>query len=154
LARTATISDELPAPATDLVETNKSIDLTFRKTDGRTRFELGMFYQDVDDYIFARLIEEEREAGRPHLLLVYTAADTRFFGIDGQISHQLTPASRVTVFGDYVDADLQGENDNLPRGWVCGTTTPPGRCRAMSNITTLLRRVISPPTRRARRVTT
>ena len=120
LARTATISDELPAPATDLVETNKSIDLTFRKTDGRTRFELGMFYQDIDDYIFARLIEEEREAGRPHLLLVYTAADTRFFGIDGQISHQLTPASRVTVFGDYVDADLQDENDNLPR-------VPPGR---------------------------
>lgn len=123
LARTATISDELPAPVTDLVETNKSVDLTFRKTDGRTRFELGAFYQDVDDYIFARLIEEERETGRPHLLLVYTAADARFFGIDGQISHQLAPGSLVTLFGDYADAELKSEDDNLPR-------IPPGRLGA------------------------
>lgn len=129
LARTATISDQLPAPVTDLVETNKSIDLSFRKTEGRTRFELGMFYQDVDDYIFARFLEEEREAGRPHLLLVYTAADARFLGIDGQISHQITPESRITVFGDYVDAELRDAPDNLPR-------IPPGRLGARYDLAT------------------
>lgn len=123
LARTETVSDELPAPRTDILETNKSIDLTIRKTEGRTRFEFGMFYQNVDDYIFARLVQTQTEAGRPHHLLVYTAADARFFGIDGQISHQIASGSRVTVFGDYVNAKLRGEGDNLPR-------IPPGRLGA------------------------
>ena len=36
-------------------------------------------------------------------------------GIDGQVSHQITPEARVTVFGDYVNTDLRSENDNLPR---------------------------------------
>jgi len=126
LARTATVSDTFPIPSTDVEETTKSVDLTFRKTGGRTEFEVGLFYQDVDDYIFARLIEEERELG--HRFLLYTAADARFFGIDGQISHRFTPNSRITIFGDYVDADLKGENDNLPR-------IPPGRLGARYDLT-------------------
>lgn len=118
LARTATVSNTFPAPATDIVETNKSIDLTFRKQGGPTQFEIGFFYQDIDDYVYARLIEEEQEVG--HLFLLYTAVDARFLGVDGQISHQFSPSSRVTIFGDYVDAKLKDENDNLPR-------IPPGR---------------------------
>jgi iron complex outermembrane receptor protein len=123
LARTHSVSSLLPAPTTHVEETTKSMDLTFRKIGGRTEFEVGMFYQDVNDYIFARLIEEDRETGVPHRLLVYTAADARFFGIDGQISHRFSPESRVTIFGDYVDAELRSENDNLPR-------IPPGRLGA------------------------
>lgn len=120
LARTHTISPLLPAPSTDTVETAKSVGLTLRKSGGQTQFELGLFYQDIDDYVFARLIESDVETGVPHHLLVYTAADVRFYGIDGQISHQIMPSSRVTIFGDYVRAKLSTENDNLPR-------IPPGR---------------------------
>uniref|UniRef100_UPI0035C70133 TonB-dependent receptor domain-containing protein n=1 Tax=Sphingobium sp. TaxID=1912891 RepID=UPI0035C70133 len=86
-------------------------------------FELGLFHQKVDDHVFARLIETETETGVPHNFLIYTAANARFTGIDGQISYRFTPASRVTLFGDYVDATLKGENDNLPR-------IPPGRLGA------------------------
>src|SRR5690606_2611472 len=82
-----------------------------------------LFYQDVDDYVFARLIETETETGVPHNFLIYTAAKARFAGIDGQVSYQFTPASRITVFGDYVDAKLKSEDDNLPR-------IPPGRLGA------------------------
>ncbi|WP_218943599.1 TonB-dependent receptor [Exilibacterium tricleocarpae] len=108
-------------PVTDVVETTKSIDLAFRKQSGSTLFEIGLFYQEVDDYIFARLIETENETGVPHNYLLYTMADAKLTGIDGQISYQFNEASRLTVFGDYVRADLaEEEDDNLPR-------TPPGR---------------------------
>ncbi len=73
--------------------------------------------------MFARLIETETETGVPHNFLVYTAADARFTGIDGQASYKLAPLSRVTIFGDYVRATLKDENDNLPR-------IPPGRLGA------------------------
>ncbi|WP_303758811.1 TonB-dependent receptor domain-containing protein [Sphingobium yanoikuyae] len=109
--------------AEDTLESTDAINLTFRKTGGALGFEIGLFYQDVSDYIFARLIETENETGVPHNFLVYTAADARFAGIDGQVSYQLAPASRVTVFGDYVNAKLKSENDNLPR-------IPPGRIGA------------------------
>lgn len=101
--------------AEDVMETSNVVNLTFRKTGGPLEFEVGLFYQDVSDYIFARHIQTEIETGVPHHFLVYTAADARFAGIDGQVSYQLDPASRVTVFGDYVNAELRHENDNLPR---------------------------------------
>jgi len=109
--------------AEDVMETTDAINLTFRKSGGPLAFEVGLFYQDVDDYVFARLIETETETGIPHNFLIYTAANARFAGVDGQISYQFTPQSRVTVFGDYVDAELTGEDDNLPR-------IPPGRLGA------------------------
>ena len=108
-------------PVTDVEETTKSVDLAFRKQSGSTLFEIGLFYQEVDDYIFARLIETENETGTPHNYLLYTMADAKLTGIDGQISYQFNEASPLTVFGDYVRADLaEEEDDNLPR-------TPPGR---------------------------
>ena len=112
--------DNRGVSAEDILESTDAINLTFRKTGGPLAFEVGLFYQDVSDYVFARLIETENETGVPQNFLVYTAADARFAGIDGQVGYQVTPASRVTVFGDYVDAKLKSENDNLPR-------IPPGR---------------------------
>lgn len=109
--------------AEDILESTDAINLTLRKTEGALNLEVGLFYQDVSDYVFARLIETESETGVPHNFLVYTAADARFAGVDGQVSYQLAPTSRVTLFGDYVNAKLKSENDNLPR-------IPPGRLGA------------------------
>lgn len=109
----------------DVLETAKSINLTLRKSSGATQFEIGLFHQDIDDYVFARLVEQETlGSGAKFNYLVYTAADATFTGIDGQISHQFNPSSRVTVFGDYVRAKMEsGEDRNLPR-------IPPGRLGA------------------------
>jgi len=123
LAQTRRASSSFPEARTDVLETAKSVNLTFRKTGGPFEFEIGLFHQDIDDYVFARLIETEIETGVPHHYLVYTAADARFTGIDGQVSYRFTPESSVTVFGDYVHADLKKEDDNLPR-------IPPGRLGA------------------------
>ncbi|WP_226998472.1 TonB-dependent receptor domain-containing protein [Tardibacter chloracetimidivorans] len=108
----------------DTIETAKAVNLTLRKATGRTRFELGIFYQDIDDYVFARFVDEESlQSGLLYRYLVYTPADATFTGIDGQISHQFSTESRLTVFGDYVRATLKEQDDHLPR-------IPPGRLGA------------------------
>lgn len=117
------VLDEMGVSAEDVLETTQAINLTLRKTGGPFEFEVGLFHQNVEDYVFARLIETEMESGIPHNFLIYTAADARFSGIDGQVSYRLSPKGRVTVFGDYVDAHLKSEDDNLPR-------IPPGRLGA------------------------
>lgn len=107
----------------DVLEKTDSANLTLRKVGGLLEFEVGFFYQGIENYIYPYLIETESETGVPHNFLVYTAAQTRFTGIDGQVSYQVTPGSRVTVFGDYVSAELKSDDDNLPR-------IPPGRLGA------------------------
>lgn len=108
----------------DTIETAKAVNLTLRKATGRTRFELGIFYQDIDDYVFARFVDEESlQSGLLYRYLVYTPADATFTGIDGQISHQFSAESRLTLFGDYVRAALKEQGDDLPR-------IPPGRLGA------------------------
>ncbi len=123
LAQSGRASSSFPESTTDVMEKARSVNLTFRKIAGATQFEIGVFHQDIDDYIFARLIETDDETGSPHNYLLYTAADARFTGVDGQISHQVNDASRLTLFGDYVHAHLKSEDDNLPR-------IPPGRLGA------------------------
>lgn len=120
LTQSRRASSRFPAIRTDVLETAETINLTFRKTTGATHFELGLFHQEVEDYVFARRIETETETGIPHQYLLYVAADADFTGLDGQISHQLSEWSRITVFGDYLRADLTSEDDELPR-------MPPGR---------------------------
>ena len=108
-------SSQFPVYSSDLMETAKTANLTLRKAGGSLEFEIGVFYQDIDNYIFGRLIETDQETGVLHTYLAYTAADARFAGIDGQVSYQFTPKLRLTVFGDYVDTKLKNQNDNLPR---------------------------------------
>ncbi|WP_374549465.1 TonB-dependent receptor [Sphingobium yanoikuyae] len=108
----------------DILETARSVDLTLRKTNGLTTFEIGAFYQDIDNYIFADMVDQD--TGRGHLFLVYTAKDVEFYGIDGQVSHQVDATSRLTVFGDYVRAKLNDDQGNLPR-------ISPGRLGARYN---------------------
>nr|WP_247714306.1 TonB-dependent receptor [Qipengyuania aerophila] len=103
-----------------VLERSRAINLTFRKVGGPFEFEIGAFFQDVDNYIFAHLLETEYTTGQRHDFLLYTTADAKFYGADGQVSYQLNPNSRITVFGDYVSTSLKNEEGNLPR-------IPPGR---------------------------
>jgi iron complex outermembrane recepter protein len=110
----------LPERRNDVIEKTNSIDLTLRKVDGPVEFEVGVFSQHVDDYIFARLVDIDNVTGSQQTFLAYTATNARFEGIDGQVSYRFGSVSRLIVFGDYVDAELKNEKDNVPR-------IPPGR---------------------------
>ncbi|TCP31427.1 TonB-dependent receptor-like protein [Sphingomonas sp. BK235] len=111
--------DDFPVPfapsAPDLMERTNSVNLTLRRSRGPLEMEIGLFYQKISDYIYARLIQSNTETGVRANMLAYTAADVEFRGIDGQASLQLNRASRLTVFGDYVDTEIERNSDNLPR---------------------------------------
>jgi len=114
-----------PGSYPNTIETAKAINLTLRKSAGATQFEVGVFHQDIDNYVFARLLDDVAlDSGAHFRYLIYRPAHVTFTGIDGQISRQFTPSSRVVVFGDYVRATLEfGEDRGLPR-------MPPGRLGA------------------------
>ncbi|MCV6626598.1 MAG: TonB-dependent receptor [Cellvibrionaceae bacterium] len=100
------------APAlTDVEETVRSVDLMLRGREASFEFEIGAFYQSIDNYVFTELIEQEGN----HRYLRYRMADVDFYGIDGQFSLRVNDATKVTLFGDYVRADLKDMEDNLPR---------------------------------------
>lgn len=92
-------------------ETANSIDLTLRKTSGDTTFQLGVYRNHFDDYIFADTLDRFED----FRLIRYDQRDARFTGIDGSIRQQLTPAIGVALFGDYVRATFTDDDANLPR---------------------------------------
>ncbi len=99
----------------DVLEKSNAVNLTLRKAGGPFEFEVGVFHQDVDDYVYTHALETETRNGVAHHFLIYTAGKARFNGIDGQASVRLTQASKVTVFGDYVHAELADDKGYLPR---------------------------------------
>ena len=117
------LPEELFSYEDDVVERSRAVNLTFRKAGGPIEFEIGTFYQDVNNYIFAHLLETEFTTGKRHDFLLYTTADAEFYGVDGQVSYRFDPRSSITVFGDYVATNLTDDDDNLPR-------IPPGRLGA------------------------
>lgn len=91
------------------MEKTNSVNLTFRKAGGPLEFEVGLFYHDISDYVFARLIQSEIETGVRANMLAYNAADVEFSGIDGQVSYQFDPPSRLIrkqMFRDPLSVNL------------------------------------------------
>jgi iron complex outermembrane recepter protein len=106
----ATNTFEIGNPNLD-TETAHSIDLTFRGTQGPTRFSIGLFRNHVDNYIFGNTLDQYED----FRLIRYDQRDARFTGVDGSVRHQLTPEIGVGLFGDYVRATFTGDGGNLPR---------------------------------------
>jgi iron complex outermembrane receptor protein len=104
-------------------ETAHTIDLTFRKTEGPTRFSIGFFRNHFDGYIFADTLDRFED----FRLIRYDQRDARFWGVDGSIRHQATPLLGFTLFGDYVRAKFAGNGEDLPR-------IPSGRLGARADL--------------------
>jgi iron complex outermembrane receptor protein len=93
-------------------ERAQSIDLTLRKTEGPTRFSIGLFRNHIYDYIHADTLDRFED----FRLIRYGQRNARFTGIDGSVRHQVTPELGLAVFGDYVRAKFTGNGgENLPR---------------------------------------
>ena len=94
-------------------ETSRNIDLTLRKLNGPTTFTVGVFRNNVRNFIYGRTVDEHEGLQ----LLDTTQRNAVFTGIEGQVRQQFTPVLGATVFGDYVRAQLEagGGNRNLPR---------------------------------------
>lgn len=94
-------------------ETSHNIDVSLKKLRGATTFSVGVFHNQVSDYIYAHTLDAVDDVQ----LIEYVQRDARFTGIEGQIRQQLSPIFGLTLFGDYVQARLRsGDGDrDLPR---------------------------------------
>jgi len=126
-------------------EVSTNLDITFRKFTGSWGYSASFFYNQADDYIFQTstgliaLSEHEEhgehedeelegeleghghdehgdEEGLP--IYYFQQADADIWGFEAETYVDLTDTLRLTVFGDYIRAEV--EDDNLPR-------TPPLR---------------------------
>lgn len=116
-------------------ETSYSIDLTWRKFEGDFGFVVSAFYNHVKDYYYQQDTglffedehdheehdeegdEEEHNEGLP--ILVYQQNDVDMYGIEAEFVYQIASPLKMSVFGDYINAQLT-DGGNLPR-------TPPMR---------------------------
>ncbi|APE04878.1 MAG: TonB-dependent receptor [Alteromonas sp.] len=114
--------DENLRGASEEVSTN--LDVTFRKFTGDWGYSVSLFYNQADNYIFQTntgLIalaghESHSDEGLP--VYYFQQADADIWGVEAQAYFDLNDEFRVTVFTDYIRAEI--EDDNLPR-------TPPMR---------------------------
>ena len=111
-------------------EVSTNLDITFRKFTGSWGYSASFFYNQADDYVFQTstgliaLSEHEEhghdehgdEEGLP--IYYFQQADADIWGFEAETYVDLTDKLRLTVFGDYIRAEI--EDDNLPR-------TPPMR---------------------------
>lgn len=91
-------------------ETSQNVGLSLRKSAGVVTFEVSGFYNSVDDYVYARTLDQFEN----FRLVKYTQADARFRGVEAEATWHATQNLAVTVFGDAVRATLT-HGENLPR---------------------------------------
>ncbi len=91
-------------------ETSQNVGLSLRKAAGDATFEVSGFYNDVDNYIYARTLDQFEE----FRLIKYTQSDARFTGVEAEATYRFTGNFSATIFGDYVRARLR-QGENLPR---------------------------------------
>lgn len=92
-------------------ETSRNVELSLRRTVGDFTFSLGGFRNDVDDYIYARTLDQFED----FRLIKYTQRDARFTGVEAEATWQFSDTLSATLFGDRVRATFTDGGGHLPR---------------------------------------
>ncbi|WP_288379145.1 TonB-dependent receptor domain-containing protein [uncultured Massilia sp.] len=95
-------------------ETSNNIDVTLRKFEGDTTFSLSAFHNKVDNYIYARTLDNHEG----FQLVEYAQRDAVFTGLEAEVRHKFSNVVEGTLFGDMVRARFdKGEEGsrNIPR---------------------------------------
>lgn len=93
-------------------ETSQNLELLLRKNRGDMTFFLSAFYNEVDNYIYARTLDRHED----FRLIKYTQRDARFIGLEGELTYRFNRQLSATLFGDYVQASFRDSaGGDLPR---------------------------------------
>jgi len=96
-------------------ETSNNVDLTLRKFAGDTTFSLSAYHNRVDNYIYARTLDNHEG----FQLVDYAQRDATFTGLEGEVRQKLNASVSATLFGDVVrarfDERVADTSRNLPR---------------------------------------
>lgn len=107
----ATRTVELGDPDLDR-ETAINAELGLRRTRGAVTFDVSVYRNEVDDFIYAA--DTGADPGAGYRVVEYRQADAVLQGLEGSVSWQATAATGLTLFGDSVRGRLKDGGD-LPR---------------------------------------
>ncbi|MEQ1103718.1 zinc piracy TonB-dependent receptor ZnuD [Acinetobacter ursingii] len=95
-------------------EKSNNIELGFHYDTDKLNYHVHVFHNWFDDYIYARTLDRYEN----FRLVQYTQDKARFYGVEGEISYQLSPRYKTTLFGDYVRGKIDAEGDapRMPGG--------------------------------------
>ncbi|RKG33853.1 TonB-dependent receptor [Acinetobacter guerrae] len=95
-------------------EKSNNIELGFHYDTDTLNYHVHVFHSWFDDYIYARTLDRYEN----FRLVQYTQDEARFYGVEGEISYQLSPYYKTTLFGDYVRGKVEAEGDapRMPGG--------------------------------------
>ncbi|WP_151753632.1 zinc piracy TonB-dependent receptor ZnuD [Acinetobacter soli] len=88
---------------------NLELGLHFDNDQG-LKYNLSAFQSWYNNFIYANTLDRFQD----FRLIQYDQTDARFYGVDGDVSYQLSPRYNVGVFGDYVRGKLD-DAGNAPR---------------------------------------
>lgn len=91
-------------------ETSVNAELGLRRTDADLTFNVQVFYNQIEDYIYANSLDRFEN----FRLIQYAQADAAFVGAEAEVSYAFTPSLSASVFADHVEGKLRGGED-LPR---------------------------------------
>ncbi|ERJ19028.1 Putative outer membrane protein [Salinisphaera shabanensis E1L3A] len=92
-------------------ETSHNVGLNLRKLAGDLTFDAGAFYNRVDDYVYARTLDQIEE----FRLIKYTQDEAEFVGGELEMTYRWNDLVSTTLFGDLVRGKLTGPEGDLPR---------------------------------------
>lgn len=92
-------------------ETSHNVGLNLRKVEGPVQFDLGAFYNRVDNYIYARTLDRHNDFS----LIKYTHADAVFYGGEAELTWFARDDLQLTAFADAVVGEFAHGKDDLPR---------------------------------------
>ena len=97
-------------------EVSVNLDVGLRGNAGAWGFEVGLFYNDIADYVYQDLSGGDELDGLP--VAVYRQADAEFYGVEAEVNvrlgEQLPLLPELRVFTDFVNAELN-DGSKLPR---------------------------------------
>lgn len=91
-------------------ETADNLEFGLRKVEGPLTYSLSLFRNNVDDYIYARTLDQYED----FRLIKYTQRDAEFVGYEAELGYQFNAVLSGEIFTDYVRVGLDGA-DRLPR---------------------------------------
>lgn len=107
----ATRTVEIGDPDLDR-ETSINAELGLRRSRGPVTFDVSVYRNEVDDFIYAA--DTGADPGAGYRVVEYRQADAVLQGVEGSVSWQATAATGLTLFGDSVRGRLKDGGD-LPR---------------------------------------
>ncbi|ENV52603.1 zinc piracy TonB-dependent receptor ZnuD [Acinetobacter baylyi] len=91
-------------------EKSNNIELGLHFDNDRLKYNVSAFQSWYDNFIYANTLDRFQD----FRLIQYDQTNARFYGVDGDISYQLSPRYNAGLFGDYVRGKLD-DAGNAPR---------------------------------------